>query len=56
MNSVFLSNYQKQVFVGLLLGDGSLRNPNAHKRVTGNFHFECSYKLIKRKIKLMEIG
>lgn len=44
MNSLFLSDCQKQVLLGLLLRDGSLNNPNAHKGSTENFRFTCAYK------------
>jgi hypothetical protein len=36
------SFYQKQVLVGLILGDECLRNPNASKRSTGNYRLEVT--------------
>lgn len=33
-----------EILTGLMLGDGSLNNPNQHKRSTGNFRFEATFK------------
>lgn len=38
------NNYQKQVIVGLLLGDGCIKNPNQHKRSSGNSRLVFTFK------------
>lgn len=37
-------DYMLQSTLELLLGDGHLRNPNAHKRTTGNYRLEFTFK------------
>lgn len=36
--------FQKEVLTGLLLSDGSIRNPNSNRRTTGNKRLECTFK------------
>jgi hypothetical protein len=38
------SQYQEEVIIGLMLSDGSLRNPNSKKRPTGNCRLEFTFK------------
>jgi LAGLIDADG DNA endonuclease family len=44
ISKIRVSPYQMQAIAGLMLGDGNLRNPNAHKRNTGNFRLEFTFK------------
>jgi len=43
-NKIIPSDFQKKVITGLLLSDGCLRNPNSHKRKTGNYRLHFTFK------------
>lgn len=41
---VWCSQAELEVLTGLMLSDGNIRNPNKHKRGTGNCRFACTFK------------